>query len=86
MFLTYQRASRPYKRLVFKDFTFLYFQCFVTTDMFCFVNPHFFVGIAAVFRDLAFGSVKTRFKTILKKLFFFGPDRLVHELLPLEGD
>ena len=40
----------------------LYFQCFVTTDMFLFCKPIFFSGICRIFRDLAFGSVKTRFK------------------------
>ena len=28
MFLAYQRASRPYKSLVFDDFTFFFFTCF----------------------------------------------------------
>ena len=40
----------------------LYFQCFVTTDMFLFCKPIFFSGICRIFRDLAFGSIKTRFK------------------------
>ena len=40
----------------------LYFQCFVTTDMFLFCKPIFFSGNYRIFRDLAFGSVKTRFK------------------------
>ena len=48
----------------------LHFQCFVTTDMFLFCKPIFFSGICRIFRDLAFGSVKTRFKAILKKSFF----------------
>ena len=46
----------------------LYFQCFVTTDMFLFCKPIFFSGNCRIFRDLAFGSIKTRFKAILKKL------------------
>ena len=55
----------------------LYFQCLVTTDMFLFCS-----GNCRILRDLAFGSVKTRFKAILKKLdfsaqiVFFGPDLL----------
>ena len=48
----------------------LYFQCFVTTDMFLFCKPIFFSGNCRICRDLAFGSVKTRFKAILKKLDF----------------
>ena len=48
----------------------LYFQCFVTTDMFLFCKPIIFSGNCCVFRDLAFGSVKTRFKAISKKLDF----------------
>ena len=48
----------------------LYFQCFVTTDMFLFCKPIFFSGICHMFRDIAFGSVKTRFKAILKKSNF----------------
>ena len=45
-----------------------------------------------MFRDLAFGTIKTRFKAILKKLDFSAQiDFSVHiyffhELLPLEGD
>ena len=48
----------------------LYVQCFVTTDMFLFCKPIFFSGNCRILRDLAFGSVKTRFKAILKKLDF----------------
>ena len=48
---------------------FLYFQCFVTTDMFLFLTI-FFSENYRIFRDLAFGNVKTRFKAILKKLDF----------------
>ena len=44
----------------------LYFQCFVTTDMFLFCKPIVFSGNCRICRDLAFGSVKTRFKAILK--------------------
>ena len=54
--------------------TFLYFQCFVTTDMFLFCKPINFSGNCRILRDLALGSVKTRFKAI--KARFFGPDRL----------
>ena len=49
---------------------FLYFQCFVITDMFLFCKPIIFSGNCRICRDLAFGSVKTRFKAILKKLDF----------------
>ena len=48
----------------------LYFQCFVTTDMFLFCKPIFFSGNCRICRDLAFGSGKTRFKAILKKQDF----------------
>ena len=40
----------------------LYFHCFVTTDMFLFCKPIIFSGNCRICRDLAFGSVKTRFK------------------------
>ena len=45
-----------------------------------------------MFRDLAFGSIKTRFKAILKKLFFSAQIDcsaqiyFFNELLPPEGD
>ena len=48
----------------------LYFQCFVTTDMFLFCKPIIFSGNCRICRDLAFGSVKTRFKAILKNWIF----------------
>ena len=48
----------------------LYFQCFVTTDMFLFCKPIFFNGNCRICRDLAFGSVKTHFKAILKQSNF----------------
>ena len=64
----------------------LYFQCFVTTDMFLFCKPIFFSGNCRILRDLAFGSVKTRFKVILKKLDLSAHDRLFHVFLPPEGD
>ena len=70
----------------------LYFQCFVTTDMFLFCKPIFFSGNCRICRDLAFGSVKTRFKAILKKLdfsaqiYFSAQIDFFHELLPPEGD
>ena len=70
----------------------LYFQCFVTTDMFLFCKPIFFSGNCRICRDLAFGSVKTRFKAILKKLDFSAQidfSTLIYffyELLPPEGD
>ena len=49
---------------------FLYFQCFVTTDMFLFCKTILYSGNCLIFRDLSFGSIKTRFKAILKKLDF----------------
>ena len=49
---------------------FLYFQCFFTTDMFLFCKTILYSGNCRIFRDLAFGSIKTRFKAILKKLDF----------------
>ena len=48
----------------------IFVQCFVTTDMFLFCKPIIFSGNCRICRDLAFGSVKTRFKAILKKLDF----------------
>ena len=46
----------------------LHFQCFVTTDMFLFCKPIFFSGNCRIYRDLAFGNIKTRFNAIFKKL------------------
>ena len=40
----------------------LYFQCFVTTDMFLFCKSIFVSGTCRIFRDLAFGSIQARFK------------------------
>ena len=61
--------------------------------MFLFCNKLiFFSGICRIFRDLAFGRIKTRFKAILKKLDFSAQidfsaqSYFLHELLPLEGD
>ena len=54
----------------------LYFQCFVTTDMFLFSISIFMEDLETFRRDLAFGTIKTRFKAILKKIFF-GLDSLV---------
>ena len=48
----------------------LYFLCFVTTDMFLFCKPIIFSGNCRIFRDLAFGSVKTRFKAFCMGHFF----------------
>ena len=48
----------------------IFVQCFVITDMFSFCKPIIFSGNCRICRDLAFGSVKTRFKAILKKLDF----------------
>ena len=46
----------------------LYFQCFVTTDMFLFRKPIILIGNCRICRDLAFGNIKTHFKSIFKKL------------------
>ena len=68
------------------------FQCFFTTDMFLFCKTILYSGNWRIFRDLAFGSIKTRFKAILKKLDFSAQiDFSAHiyffnELLPPEGD
>ena len=63
----------------------IFVQCFFTTDMFLFCN-------CRIFRDLAFGSIKKRFKAILKKLDFSAQIDFsahiyfVHDFLPPEGD
>ena len=60
--------------------------------MFLFCKPIFFSGNCRICRDLAFGSIKTRFKAILKKLDFSAQIDFsahiyfFHELLPPEGD
>ena len=60
--------------------------------MFLFCKTILYSGNCRIFRDLAFGSVKTRFKAISKKLDFLAQIvfsaqiYLVHELLPPEGD
>ena len=70
----------------------IYFQCFVTTEMFLFCKPIILSGNCRICRDLAFGSIKTRFKTILKKLIcsaqidFSAQIYFFNELLPPEGD
>ena len=70
----------------------IYFQCFVATDMFLFCKPIFFSANCRIFRNLAFGNIKTRFKAILKKLDFSAQIDLsaqiyfFHELLRPEGD
>ena len=43
-------------------------------------------GNCRIFRDLAFGSIKTRFKAILKKLDFSAQIDFLNDLLPPEGD
>ena len=71
---------------------FLYVQCFVTTDMFLFSKSIFFNGNCRILQDLAFGSVKTRFKPILKivefsaQIDFSAQIYFFYELLPPEGD
>ena len=61
-------------------------------DMFLFCKTILYSGNCRIFRDLAFGSVKTRFKSILKKLDFstqidFSAHiYFFHDLLPPEGD
>ena len=70
----------------------IYFQSFVTTDMFLFCKPICFSWNCRMFKDLAFGNIKIRFKAILKKLELsaqidFSPQiYLFHELLLPEGD
>ena len=60
--------------------------------MFLIYKPIFFSGNCRIFRDLAFGSIKTRFKAILKKLDFLAQiDFSAHiyffnELLHPDGD
>ena len=60
--------------------------------MFLFCTNILFSGNCRIFRDLAFGSIKTRFKAILKKLDFSAQIDFsshiyyFHELLPPEGD
>ena len=60
--------------------------------MFLFCKPILYSGSCRIFRDLAFGSIKTRFKAILKKLDFSAQIDFsahiyfFHELLPPEGD
>ena len=46
------------------------FSVFFTPDMFLFCKPILYSGNCRIFRDLPFGSIKTRFKAILKKLDF----------------
>ena len=65
---------------------FLYFQCFFTTDMFLFCKTILYSGTCRIFRDLAFGSIKTCFKAILKKLDFSVQIDLFNDCLPPEGD
>ena len=48
----------------------LYFQCFVTTGMFLFSISIIPEDLESSRQDLAFDSVKTRFKAILKKSNF----------------
>ena len=49
----------------------LYFQCFLTTDMFLFSKSIIFSATTTDWRVLSRGSVKTRFKAILKKKRIF---------------
>ena len=49
MFLAYQRASRPYKRLVFDDFTFLSFDMFLIICLFgVFCWGHLIFGVPSI--------------------------------------
>ena len=56
------------------------------------LQTHIFNGNCHICRDLAFGSVKTRFKAILKKfdfsaqIDFSAQMYFLNELLPPEGD
>ena len=54
----------------------IYFQCFVTTDMFLFSISIIPEDLESSRRDLAFDSVKTRFKAILKEVDFWAWIRL----------
>ena len=60
--------------------------------MFLFCKTILYSGNCRIFRDLAFGSIKTRFKAILKKLDFSAQIDFsahiyfFHDLLPPEGD
>ena len=60
--------------------------------MFLFCKTILYSGNCRIFRDLAFGSIKTRFKAILKKLDlsaqidFSAQSYFFHERLPPEGD
>ena len=60
--------------------------------MFLFCKTILYSGSCRIFRDLAFGSIKTRFKAILKKLDFSAQIDFsahiyfFHEFLPPEGD
>ena len=60
--------------------------------MFLFCKRIIFSGNCRIIRDLAFGSIKTRYKAILKKLDFSAQidfsaqSYFFHELLPPEGD
>ena len=48
MFLAYQRASRPYKRLVFDDFTFYIFYIFFKVTIFIPSPPRSYRHLAGV--------------------------------------
>ena len=60
--------------------------------MFLFCKTILYSGYCRIFRDLAFGSIKTRFKAILKNLGFStqidfsAQSYFFHERLPPEGD
>ena len=67
----------------------LYFQCFVTMDMFLFSKSIIPEDSKSARRVLKHAGVKTRFKAILKKVDFGVWIRLqvfVHGFLPPEGD
>ena len=71
---------------------FYIFSVFFTTDMFLFCKTILYSGNCRIFRNLAFGNIKTRFKAILKKLDFSAQIDFsahiyfFHDWLPPEGD
>ena len=67
----------------------LYFQCFATTDMLLFSIFDPDLAKWSVHRALSAGSVKTRFKAILKKVYLWSWIRLctfLSDFCPPEGD
>ena len=61
---------------------FYLFSVFSPRISFCFCKTILYSGNRRIFRDLAFGSVKTRFKAILKKLDFSAQSDLFMNFCP----